>query len=785
MKKFRKIVAAVMACTMLLSTTAITGCFDGSREIASIVITSGSYDASYTLNETVSFADIVITANYNDASTESISFDKVKVFLNGEDITANLNKITQSIGTKTVTIEYEGKKAVITITVSSAAGGGEIPNEPVSVVSFEKPGSYTTHLNKKEAAGKTAYVKTASDEATKQQKQDYEGEFMTGTDMYTVGDDNGFKFLPMMTISDENFQTETATAFKADTIVSLYNGTEYTALESRAAATENTVEYFSGETVYLTANVTNNTYDFADAAIGRQFKLSITPDDELYKKDSGDAFVPVVCELTVVDGFNVYTAKQLAVIDNDNLEEGAAYNSEERPGVWNDIKTAEGLMGVKPAAVVFQNDIAVTANDIPADMQYTLDKEITYYDDWDETAKTGTPVTGSNTFLYDQHDGNNFLLQRTVAEGETFKIYGNYFNLDLSNVPLVCSFGNDEGNTYEDGYGSDTSNAGWLNVIGATEEETGPQGEFEMKNLSVKGNANIGDRVYVTKSGKPLSVFAGGLVFAETAGITATIDNVVARTNFITFMPHGTNAVTTYKNTKVYDSYQNAAFIWGKNTITLENCNFERGGGPLMIAQDIDPETDLNNFPTITADEDTKLQNLVTGKEFWFNQFGASGQIASLLALDQIFGNFSRNIAPGGKMNMIMLTMPIGSGVEVISTYQAQASFTYTQGGKDYVLDRVDTRSNWMTEAPDTVGEKVRNVLAISKMGGPDGMVFNAGNSIGYMATETTPAFGYMVLTQTGVSNVDVAPNDFFTSDYISINYGGFGLLLEFFPLAQ
>ncbi|MBR2441997.1 MAG: hypothetical protein IKB20_02910, partial [Clostridia bacterium] len=482
-------------------------------------------------------------------------------------------------------------------------------------------------------------------------------------------------------------------------------------------------------------------------------------------------------------------AKQLGVIDNDNLADGVAYQQGEREGVWNDMKEAEGLVGINPKAVIFQNDIQITKDDIPADLQYTLDKEVVYYEDADADTKAN-PIAASNTFLYDQYDGNTTLVKRYLGTGESFAVYGNYFQLDLSKVPLVCSFGTDEGNDFEDGYGSDTSNAAFMQINGVGNEDAySSEGNFEMKNLDVKGNANIEQHVYVTKSGDKKAVYAGGLILARGYGVTSTYDNVIARTCFITLMSSGYGSVTTYKNVKVYDSYQDALFIWGKNTVDFQNCNFERAGGPLIIAQDIEPEhPELKDYPTITADENCNFVNMVTGQEFWFNMFKAQPQIAKIRGLDQLFAymNLPKAITSDNKMNMVLLSMPIGSDLGIISQYQAQVSFTYAKGDKTYALDRVNDRANWMAELPDTVGEKVHDTLAIVKMGegSPDGMVFNAGDAMGYMTSDTSASLGY--ITVQGPASLTpeeqlVYAQGFAASEYLSINYGGFGLFLEFF----
>ena len=775
MKKFRKILAAMMALTMMTSTVAMTACefLGGSRELSSIVVTNGSISTSYTLNETVSFEEMVITAKYNDASTETVAFENVKVYLNDEDITNDLNKITATVGTKTVVIEYEGKKAMITITVSSKVddggneggdggneGGDEGGNEggnqnppvvtPIIVAGFEAPGSYTTHLNQKKAAGTAAYG-----------EEGYEAQFAIANDIYMAGDDNAFKFLPQLRFLNENDQPETAVAFKSQTTVSLYNGTDYVALESRNGEEANVVEYYKDETVYLTANVTNNTYDFADAAIGQQFKLSVLPQGNyMYTGKAVD------CEVTVVDGFNVYTAKQLAVIDNDT--------DEDRAGYWDDIKEAEGLTDVNPAAIVIQNDITMTANDIPAAFQYTLEQEVKYYREADAETKAN-PIAADKTFLYDLED----IFSRIINNGQSFKIYGNYFNLNLGQMPLVCSFANEFNG---EGYGSDGSNTQLLRIVGEGTLDAEPTGIFEMKNLNVKGNANISDYVYVTESGEALSVYAGGLIFVKTIGVNSVLDNVLARTNFVTFFPEGENANMALKNSKAYDSYANAAFVWGKNTFTIENCDMARAGGPLILAQHVDPEDKDGNYSTITADEKSTFKNLVTGKEFWFNSYGAGSVVANLRALNAAVVGVSQSVSSqmsggqqvitnsfmtsnddNGKLNMIYLLMPNGTDTTIVGKADVEGSFSY----KGYEATRVKGT---------TMGDKVHTAFA-TNAGMGFGISFNLKDGFMHMQPD---ASGNL----TPVPDPATVGNFVSTSEsYLGINLGAFTLFVEYFQL--
>lgn len=770
MRKMKKLLAATMALTMLISTTGITACnLGGSRELTSIVITKGSVETSYTLNETVSFEDIVITAKFNDASTESIDFSKVQVFLDGEDITNNLNKITATVGTKKVVIKYEGKEATITITVSSSVGGGgtELPPEPVDVDEYGAPRSYLTHSSKKKEAGTAPYG-----------TEDYKDQFAKGTDIYVAGDDNDFKFLPLLTFYNETDDLEDATTFPSKTVVSL-NGN---VLDSRAKEGEaGIVEYYAEDTVYLTANTANNTYDFADAAIGRQFKLSVRPDEAYYKLRENAPSVE--CDVQIVDGFNVYTAKQLGVIDND--VEGLTQDPGDRTGCWADIKEAEGLTDINPAAVIIQNDITVTKEDIPSALQYTLTSDVVYYADKDVATKRN-PQQGDKTFLYDQFDGNNTVLRRFLTAEQTFKVYGNYFTIDLGSVPYVASFDNAE----SDGYGSDFSNACFLKVYGQGTETAAASGTFEMYNLNVKGNAQAPDEnslVYLENESDKKPVSAGGLIFFEAAGCNATLDNIITRTNFIAIFPaDNVNSNLTLKNTKVYDSYQNAAFIWGKNTFALENCTFEGAGGPLMLAQHVDPEDGTDWYPAITADDNCIFKNFVTGGEFWFKTVSGDSLIANLKAIDAgVFRNFpvkksilTKTEANGDdKFNFILLLMPKGSSTDTVFKFTAQGSFSY----KGYTLDRVDTRDANEKEGldyPDTPAEWMHSVMAQAPKNDPQAIpvTFNVKDAFGYLTSATSAAW---------VPDQTTAVTQFIQGEYLAFNMGGFGLFFEFFNVPQ
>ena len=740
MKSFTKrLLAMVIAFVLSLSMmSSLVAC--GSFELTNIVVTPTSVVTQYHVGDTVSFNGIVVKAKYNDGSEEDVSFSDCKVFLGNEDITSNLSKITETAGTKEITIKYQEITTKITITVSVEQTGFG------TIVSFELPTSYNEYVANTTNAGKLAYGVAG-----------YESQFTTGDEDakdYLVGDDNNFKFVPAMLYTDNNDQPQVPNTFESVTTIKMFANDEWVTLSSRAGAEENTVEYYLDTTVYATAFTNKNEYDFVDGvATGKQFELSILPSDSYEWLDEAD---PVSIVVNVIDGYNIYTADQLAVIDNG---ETIAARLDNETGVyfWRDKKEANDLTGINPNAVILQNNIEVTADFLPNYFTYTLEEDVTYYRD-------STPVEGSKTFLREHspnRSGENQtnVLCRYLSENQTFAIHGNYFNLDLSKVPLVTSFNNSEA----DGYGVDGSNATFIKTLGKT--ASGRVGTVSINNLEVTGNANI-DPLYDAPNRQGNPVYAGGLIFNKATHVEQTYNNVIANTTFMPFFPE-TEAKVVIKDCKAYDSFNFAVYSWGKVDVALENCNFERAGGPLIFAQmeTVTPANSASLAPTYTADDDCILKNLVTGQEFWFVSNGANTVVKQLSALnDFIDGKTQPSVLPvnrsitnsKGELNVIFATLcNIGGGLEAaLMNPYTQAKFSY----KGTTVDRMH-------------GCDSNNTLFAQLCQG--NKVVQAGNSIAYIDASNN----FNPLT----SDLTAFASDFATSPYLAINQGGMGLFLGFF----
>ena len=193
---------------------------------------------------------------------------------------------------------------------------------------------------------------------TKDEKND-DG-FYDHTQSYKVGDDNPFNVKPALTVLDaKTYQPVSASQWLHDFTISAKLG-------------DTTV----GEEYFKVLDARECNVDFTDAAVGKTFTISIAP---------GGVDASRVASLTksitvdVVDGYNVYNAKELGYFDTrpaDFTRDCPVMEDDTnwRP-LWREFKTANNMdPDYVPASLIFQTDIAVTANDLPANFFYTAEQ---------------------------------------------------------------------------------------------------------------------------------------------------------------------------------------------------------------------------------------------------------------------------------------------------------------------------------------------------------------------------------------------------------------------------
>lgn len=416
---------------------------------------------------------------------------------------------------------------------------------------------------------------------------------------YKVGDDNAFNVKPELTVIDKKtYMPVSASSWTHDfTIKATLNGQEVGA------------DYFS------VVNARECDIDFTDAAVGKTFVVSVIPGG--VDATSAANFTRTLT-VEVVDGFNVYNAKELGYFDTrpanstddaPTLEDGSSWQNK-----WPEFKTANGMdPNYQPASLILQKDIKVTTADLPANFFYTAEKAAALND----SKSAGSLI--DSTYLYERTTDTSVLVD------------GNYFSLDLSEIPLVTR---ERCKTTE--VGAVVSHAAAFKAVWGE--------DVRFQNINMSGNA----RNAVTDADK---VYGGGFIFMKGAGSNSfTAYNIIATKFFITFMgekPHYDYSYVTAFNlnkVKCYNNYNSFLYNWG-SIISSTDTLYKSCGGPIVIQDQTstDEYESFNGFivhgyaPT-TNFTNCQLINYVAGTEAWFQQFGATTLVPQIKSMSDLFG---------------------------------------------------------------------------------------------------------------------------------------------------
>ncbi len=683
-KKITRLMAILLTLAMMLP---FASCdlfkTSGALKLESLIVDPTSIKTEYEVGDKVDFSGIKVIVKYNDTTLN-------KTYEAKELTISDLTGITDTEGEKKVTISFMDpnlnvkQETTVTIKVNKKApeqttpgdgnetttpdgGDGPDPVELPEVVEFLKPSTLVAFDKQNSEAGTLEYGASG-----------FAGQFAVGGQVYVIGNQNAFKLNPIFAIWDETANDgdgDIVDLKEFFTVVDLFvkKDGEYVALTATAKE-NNFVEYRDGEVLIATVDTYKGTYEFTADAADKEVKISVLPSEEKYTIEDTKA---VVLEAKVIDAYNIYEAWQLAVVDNCNAE-------------WADFKTAHGITGVTVSGIVLHNDITLTADDVPASFFYVSDKDVVYTESLSEEDKTagvepktktfpaGTKFLKDSTFIY-KRDG--------VAD---FVIEGNFFTLNTKEFPLVASpavFGKDS----DRGYGDDFSNASlfkfdsvdWDTVVSGTVPTE--VADVTVNNISLIGNA--ARDIFVDAEGGLAS--AGGLIFLKSSHYSNTkMNNLIGNSYFITyFVDYG--AKLSVSNSKCYDSYQNAAFVWGNSTLELVDTYVSGCGGPAIIAQS---ELDKDAHPIVTV-TGGKMETHLSGQEIWFTAVNATTIVDSIKAIGYGLqgaglGNY---VDAKGQMNIMGAVMANGSNAaDIVTGISAQGSLFIDGAG----MDRFQTAEN-------------------------------------------------------------------------------------------
>ena len=628
------------------------------KEVTAIAYASGLADA---INQGAILAKtgLKLTATYEGA-TKTLDYDMIAnvVEFTGYD--------TSVAGDQTVTITLGSLVTTHDITV--------IMNND-DIIDYEAPAFLTSRTITQNTY--TDYFNDAT----------HVKGFAETNHMYVVGNQNPWKFLPVVHVDDGT--DEGAISDKVHTTVKVYLGAQ--------VANEALLEGDDLATYVTIDNYNYQTYDFTADAADQIFTIVVTP------YGINDSIHTWTFTFKVIDGYNIYDAKDLSILDN---MDGASSDDHNTAGKWtewrnaNDVEFYNGITPNDVTAIVFQNNIDLHASDVPS-VQF-----------WDKDSKGGDLTLeqaiaqninlstynyfkGSvkdrmNTYDYNHGDKySEFVYTRKIDSG-TFTIEGNYYRLSIENYPRV-QYITADGSVFTGG--DDPQNPGTPIVTHATmfsfQGKDAPNEamncHFVMRDINLMGNAGRTENVQDS----------GGLLGIKKKNAEMTIENVLSQKWFINFMndegvSHGSDYNSekwgyanslSLKKVNVFDSYNTLIYNWS-GALNIEDSHLIGAGGPVMICDHVGNNENTGAGGTISKVnvKNSVLQSWVAGTEGWFVAFGATALANMIKATDAAYLSVSDNTKTilknkNGITLMNLVAVYKSADVEGITTSQIRGTF--------------------------------------------------------------------------------------------------------------
>ena len=461
-----------------------------------------------------------------------------------------------------------------------------------------------------------------------------------GKDTYKVGDANAFKLECKGSYLDSTGTLVNASITDIDHKLEIRRDTgEY-------------VDVTSEESTYV--EVLGLDFDFKESAVGHQFKLTVSPDDAKYTGNFQD-----VLEFEVIDGWNVYTPNDLAYLDNYDVNsdkisaEDREIQGDHIRDVWADKRSIDVAKDIH--GIVLQKDISLTSADLPELLVWSEEEVEAYrannsedFTTWAKnlfkTADDGSSRTDEECYALAKakmvgslKDYIN-IFSRITDEDETFRIEGNYFNLDVSGIKKIVKF---RDKTLVKANASNGSHSQLLGFpgdggIGINYSDCfvpfqfrSQDGEIIMNNFNVKGNGTRDNS----------SENLGGLIAIKSTSLDLKATNVNSSDTFITFFSRPADDDLTQSHTKIdrsrwYDSYSSMLYFHSTIDNQISNSIMIGAGGALMLMSESGAHNKTNHNGASADVTNSYLESYCNGTESWFVDKNASAYVP-MLALYQ------------------------------------------------------------------------------------------------------------------------------------------------------
>lgn len=609
MKKLGKYASLMLM--VLFSSILLVAC--GKATIKSASIKDGTLPSSVYINDEFDTSEAVAVVKWSNDKT---------TYVDAKDLTFNTKDIDFStVGEKELVVKYNDFKFTYKFEVKDRTTQDDTTKYNVMNVSSQLLTDFTNNSSAGKSNPETQFVITNSTNNV--------------VNNIKAGDDNAFDFrMKAYGIVDDEPGLFDNNLLKTKVDVLIKNGAEFSAI---------------GDDVYSTyiEKVNNTSIEFAQGAVGKTFKITVTITNA---KKTDLTFTLVV---DVVDGWNCYSARDLSLYDNTNIE-----------GSWTYLKTAWGLADIDSSSIkslVLQDNIYINDNVVPARNFWSESQVEAQSAEWRN--KTNQPIVGS---LIDSSSDEYGIYIRRLKDNEDMTIYGNYYSIDVTDQKDASGkitqkglsrsvidrddngiwYGDEDNKPWakeptdgEEGEkvsGYITMHTPLFRALGAKEVD-GTRVRVDSDKAVNTANMRFMDTRFIgngARSNNPLE--SGGILLAKAWNVNLDVHNTIMKDFFIgwftefgynrtlptnvdeylnKYYPNYTligsetkeerlqkyiwndgnkdlNCSHLIKDSKGYNSYSSLMYIWGSPLVTIENSEFLECGGPAIIADHVTGDGD-------------------------------------------------------------------------------------------------------------------------------------------------------------------------------------------------
>ena len=582
MKKVSKILMSLLFCFAIAFT--IAGC-GKSVKITAATVKNGTLATTIVVGSTLDTSKVVVRYKYDNNTSKDVPASEL------EFSTVD----TSSAGTKKLTITYAAEDYDFDVSINVVASEADVNS-----------------IDQLESALLNAF------NAKRTSNVSEESSFMNPDEPLYVGDDNRFDFR-IVASGEDPLGNEVDNLKKVRTVVTVElingNGT-YTVLEG------------DDLTAMVAINTEDTELDFTDAAVGKQFRVTVkaanaNPDYEEYTYFVAD-------KIEVVDGYNVYNAAELSLYDNLGARN------------WAKFKEEHGLTGITTNGIILQNDISVGRDDVPEDVFWS-ESSPNY-----STVKSKVPAD-CNFVGTPIDDAGRGLYERDIANGQQFKFIGNYFKLDLSSFPKMviertdCASESPIGLGYV-GEGSYITSHLTTFFNRARGTITDNKTSLEYKNINFFGNGALNTE----------EENSGAIILMKAQYVKTNVKNTVMNNFYVGYIFELGNEITVEKGSSNYNpnigeykveqckgfyAYQCFFYVWGAEHLIIKDSVFKHAGGPAIIGDhaEIQGSDHHTGYPAQIDVISSEIESQVVPTSVWFANYGMSQQVATITQAEQLY----------------------------------------------------------------------------------------------------------------------------------------------------